>query len=119
MKDLKIKIRDNYSSLFKQYYRYGFYKPLVLSKVKGALRFRHIIPSVFALYFLSIPLFIFFFVWIIPLILYIVLIITVSLSFPTIVKIKLRAIPVFPILHFAYGIGFVLGFFNIKFRSLE
>ncbi len=41
--------RANYRSLWRQYYQYGLFKPLVFRKVPGSMRWRHVIPSVFLL----------------------------------------------------------------------
>jgi GT2 family glycosyltransferase len=49
-------VRGSITKLFTQYFKYGLYKPLVLRKVKGSVRLRHLIPSVFVLYLLSLRL---------------------------------------------------------------
>lgn len=41
---------------FSQFFQYGLFKPLVLQKVKSEFKFRHIIPSIFVLYVLLLPL---------------------------------------------------------------
>ncbi len=48
--------RKNLQLLFKQYYQYGLYKPLVLKKVKAATNPRHLIPSLFVIYLALLPL---------------------------------------------------------------
>src|ERR1700756_933505 len=64
--------RSKFSLLFKQYYQYGLYKPLVLQKIKSALSARHLIPAGFVLYLLSIPVSLAFgfYIGLIPLLLY-------------------------------------------------
>ena len=103
-------VRENLSSLFKQYYQYGLFKPLVLKKVRSGLRFRHIIPASFTIYiFLIIPLsFVVKWLSVIPLILYISLNFYFSLQTPLLAT-KVRAFLVFPVLHISYGIGFLSG----------
>ncbi len=106
-------VRDSYSKLFKQYFRYGLYKPAVLKKVTGSIRMRHLAPSFLMLYFISLPLLLLFHSWILPFILYFFLIIVRSLSFDASWSVKLLSIPVFPLLHIAYGSGFLAGVFKL------
>ena len=37
--------RDSFNKLFKQYFQYGLYKPLVLRKVHSGAQLRHVIPK--------------------------------------------------------------------------
>lgn len=39
--------RATYGHLWRQYFQYGVYKPLVFQKVPGAWRWRHVIPTLF------------------------------------------------------------------------
>lgn len=105
-------VRDSYTQLFRQYFRYGLYKPAVLKKVRGAGRLRHYIPAFFTIYIVTLPLAFLFSWWLIPLLIYALLIIYISVKFDSSAKIKLLAIPVFTILHIAYGSGFILGIFK-------
>lgn len=105
-------VRNNLKSLFKQYFNYGLYKPLVFKKVGGSIRIRHIIPSLFVVYLLLLPLAFYCKLFVFPLLLYIVLISMASLRFNTDFKIKLFCIPIFPVLHISYGLGFILGLFK-------
>jgi len=105
-------VRDSYQKLFKQYFRYGLYKPLVLKKVSGSVRLRHLIPSAFVLYVASLPLILISKLWLTPLLLYILLTFYVSLKCPEKFKVKLLCMPVFPILHISYGTGFIIGLFK-------
>ena len=103
--------RKNLSLLFKQYYQYGMYKPLVLRKVKSALNFRHIIPSLFVIYLVTLPIFLLsgLIFWIFPLLLYILC----ALGFALSSKQTLQEISIIPVvyftLHIAYGSGFIAG----------
>ncbi len=107
-------VRDSLKKLFSQYYKYGLYKPLVLRKVRGSVRLRHLIPAAFVLYLLSFlagfitPL------WFIPLICYFALISIAIFKFEANIQTKLYCYPVFPILHLSYGTGFLLGLFRIN-----
>lgn len=105
-------VRDSFVKLFRQYFRYGLYKPAVLKKVSGSVRLRHLMPSLFTIYLLSLPLMILIPIWILPLLLYFLLILARSLSFNEILKIRLLSIPVFPLIHLSYGSGFLLGLFR-------
>jgi len=102
-------VRDSLNKLFTQYYQYGYYKPLVIRKVSSGLRLRHLIPSLFVLYLLSIPLAFVWFFWLLPLVAYVGLAVIFSLRTQAAWSIRLRMIPVFPVLHTAYGTGFLMG----------
>ncbi len=104
-------VRDSYLKLFKQYFRYGLYKPSVLRKVKGAVRVRHLIPSLFVIYLLTLPLIVINKLWLIPLVIYLILITGISLNCKSNLLVKVLCIPVFPVLHISYGFGFLFGLF--------
>jgi GT2 family glycosyltransferase len=104
-------VRDSLSALWKQYFNYGLYKPLVLRKVNGAVQLRHVIPALFALYWaFLIPL-----MWLSPLfILPAIVYLFFSLFFAVgIGKVNLKgvftAFACFLVLHLAYGLGFLKG----------
>jgi len=105
-------VRGSYRKLARQYFRYGFYKPAVIRKIKGAVRLRHLVPSLLVLYFVSLPLTLLTAYYFIPLLLYLMMILITTLNFDASAGIKLKAIPVFPVLHVAYGSGFIAGFFK-------
>ncbi len=66
-------VRDSISKLYRQYYEYGLYKPLVLKKVKSGLKLRHLIPAFFVGYLISLPIAIFYPIWLLPGLLYLLL----------------------------------------------
>jgi succinoglycan biosynthesis protein ExoA len=101
--------RNSFKSLFRQYYQYGLFKPLVLHKVSSGIRLRHLIPAAFVLYLISLPLIILNMYWILPLILYTILDLIFSLKAKTDFSTKMAMIIVYPILHFSYGAGFIKG----------
>lgn len=109
--ECKYYVRSNLKDLFKQYFEYGLYKPLVLKKVKSGFRLRHIIPTLFFLYLLSIPVFLSFrlYIFLVPLVFYFLL----SLRFAFVSSLawenKLRAMIVYPVIHISYGLGFLSG----------
>lgn len=102
-------VRESYKKLFIQYYRYGLYKPLVLKSVKGAVRLRHLIPSIFVLYLFSLPIALFSWWWFFPLLAYLMLILIISMKMKQGFAVKILCIPVFPVLHISYGAGFLFG----------
>jgi hypothetical protein len=102
-------VRNSFSKLFKQYFQYGLYKPLVIKKVKQGLRLRHLVPAVFVFYLFFLPLSFLNLLFLIPLFLYILLTIVVALGFKEKFSIKLKSLFVFPVLHIAYGSGFIFG----------
>lgn len=102
-------VRDSLGKLFSQYYQYGYYKPLVFRKVSSGLRIRHLIPCFFVLYLLSLPIALSWPLWWLPLAAYLGLAVFFSLATQSPWSVRLRMIPVFPVLHIAYGMGFLLG----------
>lgn len=108
-------VRDTFSSLFKQYYQYGLYKPMVLKKVKSGVRLRHVVPAGFVLYLLTLPLMLLVSVWFIsPLFLYGCIISFFALKHQGALIEKSYAIISFFILHVSYGAGFLRGLFKMK-----
>ncbi len=102
-------VRDSLGKLFSQYYQYGYYKPLVIRKVSTGLRLRHLIPSIFTLYLLSLPLAFVWPLWLLPLAAYLGLAVLFSLRTQAPLHVRLRMLLVFPVLHIAYGTGFLMG----------
>lgn len=104
-------VRDSYQKLFKQYFEYGLYKPLVLKKVLQGIRLRHLIPAMLVAYLGILPLFIYYIgiIACIPLLLYIVLAVGVGFRSTSNPIMALRVIYAIFILHLSYGSGFLLG----------
>jgi glycosyltransferase involved in cell wall biosynthesis len=103
--------RDSAGKLWKQYFQYGLFKPLVLKKVKGGLRVRHLIPSGLFLYLISLPIAFVLPIWLLPLLAYFALdlIVSVARGASEGFKVIVNMCVVFPILHLAYGAGFIKG----------
>lgn len=102
--------RSSLSALFMQYLQYGYYKPLVLKKIKSEIKFRHLVPSLFVAYFIAFPLLI----WLhptfgLPLLLYIFLLLFFSFKNDLSLRGKLVCLAAFSIIHFSYGLGFLRG----------
>jgi succinoglycan biosynthesis protein ExoA len=104
--------RDSLKKLFHQYGQYGFYKPLVIKKVRQGMRLRHLIPAGFVLYLFSLPIMLFWPWWILPLAIYTGLDLYFSLSAKVAWPVRIIALTVFPILHIAYGWGFLRGLWH-------
>lgn len=106
-------VRNTLSALWRQYEGYGFYKPLVIAKVRSGLRLRHLVPSAFVLYLLSLPAAFLTALWAIPLALYALLAVWFSrglgLGF-------WRGPAAFVVLHVAYGWGFWRGLWYWRAR---
>jgi len=102
--------RKNFKSIFKQYFQYGLYKPLVLKKIRSEIKLRHLIPLFFLIYIILTPILIFY-NWIIifPLILYLLLNVIFSAKNKNKFKIRILTFVLFPIIHFSYGLGFLIG----------
>src|ERR1039458_10605647 len=71
--------RNSYSGFFQQYFQYGFYKPMVLRKIKSEIKFRHLVPSIFVIYIFLCILFAMFPLILIPLFIYISIIFSITL----------------------------------------
>jgi len=102
--------RSSLQALFSQYFQYGFYKPMVLKKVPSEMKWRHLIPAAFVLYLFGLVLgFWWHIVFLFPLSLYFLLVLSFSLFNDLPLKSRLWCILVYPTLHIAYGLGFLLG----------
>lgn len=100
--------RSTFKSLFRQYFQYGLFKPLVLKKVRSGIRLRHLIPAGFVIYLLLLPV-----LWcftgiysLAPLLLYffLAMMFAVRKSGEFIYRLL-----IYPTLHISYGLGFILG----------
>ncbi|HZW39512.1 MAG TPA: glycosyltransferase family 2 protein [Ignavibacteriaceae bacterium] len=105
--------RDNIKGLFKQYFQYGEYKPLVLKKVKSEIKLRHLMPMFFTLYFLSLPLSAVSIFWLLPLAIYLLQDLIFSFRGNKTIKGKLISIIVYPAIHLGYGSGFIYGLYRL------
>lgn len=105
--------RSSLNMLFKQYFGYGLFKPLVLRKVRMNIRVRHVVPAFFVSYFFFLPLLVWLLgLWAIPpLVIYLLLLIIYSAWGET-WQVRLLMLIVYPTLHIAYGLGFWSGFFK-------
>jgi len=109
-------VRESIPSLVKQYYQYGFFKPLVFKKLNGSMKPRHIVPALFVMYLFSLAIGFQFSLWFLPAMIYIVLLVLYSINNSLSFVQKLNCFLVFPTLHISYGVGYIFG--AIKFRNL-
>lgn len=104
--------RSTIRSLFEQYFQYGNYKPLVLQKIKSEIKLRHVIPSLFVLYLIFMPVLVLIHQSFAAfLFLYIIFLFFFSFRNAMPIKAKLLCLLVYPTLHVAYGLGFIKGLF--------
>ncbi len=105
-------VRENLIDLWKQYFLYGFYKPIVFKKVNYGSRLYHFLPAIHS--FLSImtivlcysnPYYLFYFFS------YLLFDLIFSIKVSTTFKHILYCIFVFPCIHYSYGLGFIKGYF--------
>jgi len=106
--------RNSIKKLFTQYFQYGLFKPLVLKKVSSEFKYRHIIPSIFVIYLITMPLWykniflcLVFFTYFLLVTIFAQLAI---LSFRS----KILCLIIYPTIHIAYGLGFLIGLTNSK-----
>jgi glycosyltransferase involved in cell wall biosynthesis len=110
-------VRDSFKAMYRQYYQYGYFKPLVFKKLgNSGVRIRHLIPGAFFLYFITLPLSILFWPYIIPLFLYLILNIYFSFKSEQPFIVKTLTIPAYILLHMAYGSGFLVGLWKWRNR---
>ncbi|NTZ20253.1 glycosyltransferase family 2 protein [Paenibacillus sp. JMULE4] len=104
--------RPSYGTLLKQYYRYGYWVSKFLIKHKVFPTVRKLAPISF-LFLLSLFCFVNFTVCTAILSFYLFVIAAISLHLGLIkrksLKLSLLLFPIFPILHFSYGIGNLIG----------
>jgi len=102
--------RGSFGSLFKQYFQYGYYKPLVHQKVPSGFQWRHLIPSIFVLYLISLPLLsILGFGYALPGLFYLAADLWSAFHSKRNLRIKALSAIVYPTIHFSYGMGYLVG----------
>jgi glycosyltransferase involved in cell wall biosynthesis len=107
-------VRETLPALTKQYYQYGYYKPLVFKKLKGSVKPRHIVPAIFILYLLGLVIGHQYSIYCVPLIVYFLSVLFFSIKNSLTYRQKMNCLVVFPALHLSYGIGYLVGAFKFK-----
>ena len=108
--------RATFGTLFRQYHQYGFWKVRLMQKCASQMRVRHFAPGIFVLGLIGLPWLALLdvrliAVWLLYMALYAaaVTLATLSLARGQPVAVIRRVPLVFPILHLAYGLGFLKG----------
>ncbi|MCC6252047.1 MAG: glycosyltransferase family 2 protein [Bacteroidia bacterium] len=113
----KYYVRGSFSKLYKQYYQYGYWKVYVNKKHQTVTTIRQIIPFLYVCYLfggivLSLlskkMLFLFMIVF---LLYWVVAYISASKLSPSI-NIRLKVVKTFFILHYSYGLGYLIGIWD-------
>lgn len=117
---IKYYVRENYSKLFRMFYQYGYFGPLVDIKLKRPTRLRRYIPTLF-IFAITLPLilsflyFPFFYLWLFVVGSYIL----ASVSFSTAEAVKSNSLHLIPYIiwayfvsHASYGLGYLKGFID-------
>lgn len=104
--------RSSLISLLSQYFEYGLYKPLVLRKIKSEIKVRHLVPSLFAVYLICLPILVLLSPYFLILLgLYVGALAGFSFINNLPLQSKLACLAAYPAVHLAYGIGFMKGLF--------
>lgn len=117
--------RSSYKKVWKQYFQYGFWKVRVVKKHGRVASARHLIPLLFVLFNVfgpAIGIFIkpVFILWLTGVLLYLCSDIVSSFMLAKKdINIVKYIIPVFPILHISYGLGFLQGLMNFYVSKSE
>ena len=115
-------VRGSFSKLFKQYYQYGYWKVYVNKKHSTVTTVRQLIPFFFVsalilgiiLSFVHIK---FLYILISGIVLYTVLAILFGFKQADTLKNSFKISLVYPILHFSYGFGYLVGIFDFIFMN--
>lgn len=105
--------RNSLSKLINQYFQYGLFKPVVLRKIKSEIKLRHLIPSLFSIYILSLSLAYLSKFYLLPLMIYMFTDLIFSLKQKNGIKIVVYSMLIYPSIHLSYGIGFLAGLFKL------
>jgi glycosyltransferase involved in cell wall biosynthesis len=105
--------RNSFSKLIRQYFQYGLFKPIVLRKIKSEIKLRHLIPSLFSIYILSLSTVFLSKFYLLPLMIYIFTDLIFSLMQKNGIKIVVYSMLIYPSIHLSYGIGFLAGLFKL------
>jgi glycosyltransferase involved in cell wall biosynthesis len=117
--------RDSYAKLFKMYYQYGLYKPLVNKKLGSPATLRQFIPPVFvmglvlgAILSICIPIIGLLYGAVILIYLAAGMILGIKMAKKHHSAVLALAMPfTFFVLHFSYGVGYIHGIIKILFKQ--
>lgn len=111
---LKYVVRGSYSGLFRQFFQYGYWKVFVNKKHEAITTFRQLIPPLFVLFIMCLPLSILsggimFYFSMVSVCMYILLALYFGVKKASKLNEFFGIVKTFPILHFSYGLGYLLG----------
>ncbi len=116
--------RDSLSKLFRMYYQYGYFKPLVAAKVGGVLTWRQLVPALFVGGVISSALLSFFYrpsLWLLLLILGAYIAASAAFSVKTALRKGAKYLWLMPqafaALHVSYGLGYLRGIWDFVVRK--
>lgn len=117
--------RDSYAKLFRMYYQYGLYKPLVNKKLGSPATLRQFIPPVFvmglvlgAILSICIPIIGLLYGAVILIYLAAGMILGIKMAKKHHSEVLALAMPfTFFVLHFSYGVGYIHGIIKILFKQ--
>jgi len=115
--------RDSLKKLWRMYFQYGYFKPLVVKKIGRVLTVRQLIPAIFVVVLILSLLLSFFiapFSYLFGSAVLVYLLVSFGFSFRIAYKegfgLRHLLLPVtFAVIHFAYGLGYLKGIFNFFF----
>lgn len=118
--------RSSLGQLWRMYFQYGWYKPMVIRKLRAVMTVRQVIPAAFLLCLLVFGLAGFTWPVLWGLLAAILLAYALTSAAVSVAKarevglgVAVRLMLVFPTLHFSYGSGFLLGLFSQWGRACE
>jgi cellulose synthase/poly-beta-1,6-N-acetylglucosamine synthase-like glycosyltransferase len=116
--------RESLGKLWRMFFQYGFFKPLVVRKVGGVMTLRQVIPALFVATVVATALLA---PWLgIALLLFGLtlggylaadLVVATAIARRAGRRVGFAVSAVFPVLHFAYGLGYLLGVFEFLIRG--
>lgn len=124
---IKYFARETYSKLYRMFFQYGYFGPLVDIKLKRPTRLRRYIPTLFVLALVTLPLAgllipFFLYLWLFVVLLYVV----AAFSFAAYECAKRSKIVLVPFVmwayftsHISYGLGYLSGFIDFVVRRLH
>ena len=111
--------RDSILKLWKMYFQYGYFKPLVAKKIGAVLTWRQLLPSMFICSLLTLGILSFtavYFKWLFLFVSNLYLIVNLVISSSIALKSSPKLVFVLPVafatLHFSYGLGYLKGFLD-------
>ncbi len=106
--------RNSIKKLFSQYFQYGLFKPLVIRKVKSEIKIRHLIPSLFVLYLITFPFWYKYKFLSMMFFTYFLIVAIFAYKSQLSLKLKMISLVIYPTIHIAYGLGFLIGLLSSK-----